>query len=67
MPQHGIHTEQMAMSNYVQLPGHVNFLQIDSGTAGLQFYDEGQLNFLYSESDFAKAKWHLVKGYLSSL
>ena len=55
------------MSNYVQLPGHVNFLQIDSGTAGLQFYDEGQLNFLYSESDFAKAKWHLVKGYLSSV
>ncbi|MBQ9653702.1 MAG: DUF1963 domain-containing protein [Bacteroidales bacterium] len=50
-----------------QLPGHVNFLQIDSGTAGLQFYDEGQLNLLYSEPDFAKAKWHLVKGYLSSL
>ena len=50
-----------------ELPGHVNFLQIDSGTAGLQFYDEGQLNLLYSESDFAKAKWHLVKGYMSSL
>jgi len=50
-----------------ELPGHVNFLQIDSGTAGLQFYDEGQLNLLYSETDFAKAKWHLVKGYLSSL
>ena len=50
-----------------ELPGHVNFLQIDSGTAGLQFYDEGQLNLLYSEADFLKAKWHLVKGYLSSL
>lgn len=50
-----------------ELPGHVNFLQIDSDTASLQFYDEGQLNLLYAESDFKKAKWHLVKGYLSSL
>ena len=50
-----------------ELPDHVNFLQIDSHTAGLQFYDEGQLNLLYSAQDFAAAKWRLVKCYMSSM
>lgn len=49
-----------------QLPGHVNFLQIDSETAGLRFYDEGQLNLLYSCEDFEKGLWKRVKAYLSS-
>ena len=49
-----------------EMPGHVNFLQIDSDTAGLRFYDEGMLNLLYSEADFAAGKWKLVKGYMTS-
>ena len=50
-----------------ELPGHVNFLQIDSDTTGLQFYDEGQLNLLYKPEELAAAKWKLVKCYMSSL
>lgn len=50
-----------------ELPGCLNFLQIDSDTAGLQFYDEGQLNLLYKPEELAAAKWKLVKCYMSSL
>ena len=50
-----------------ELPDCINFLQIDSDTAGLQFYDEGQLNLLYTPADLAAGKWKLVKCYLSSL
>lgn len=49
-----------------ELPGCVNFLQIDSDTAGLRFYDEGQLNLLYNEADMATGKWRLVKAYMTS-
>ena len=49
-----------------EMPDHVNFLQIDSGTAGLRFYDEGMLNLLYKAQDFAAGKWKLVKGYMTS-
>ena len=48
------------------LPSFVNFLQIDSDTAGLRFYDEGMLNLLYHPADFSAGKWKLVKGFLSS-
>ena len=47
-------------------PNHVNFLQIDSDTAGLRFYDSGMLNLLYAASDFAAGKWKLVHGYMCS-
>ncbi|MBQ7709738.1 MAG: DUF1963 domain-containing protein [Bacteroidales bacterium] len=46
------------------LPDHVNFLQIDSGTAGLDF-NGGVLNLLYKASDFEAGKWKIVKGYLT--
>ena len=49
-----------------ELPDCENFLQIDSDTAGLRFYDEGMLNLLYKSTDLAAGKWKLVKGYLSS-
>lgn len=49
-----------------EMPGHVNFLQIDSDTAGLRFYDEGMLNLLYKAADFEAGKWKLVKGYMTS-
>ena len=49
-----------------EMPDHVNFLQIDSDTAGLRFYDEGMLNLLYKAADFEAGKWKLVKGYMSS-
>ena len=49
-----------------ELPDYVNFLQIDSDTAGLRFYDEGMLNLLYSASDFQAGKWKLAKGFLAS-
>ena len=49
-----------------EMPDHVNFLQIDSDTAGLRFYDEGMLNLLYKSADFAAGKWKLVKGYMTS-
>ena len=49
-----------------EMEGYVNFLQIDSDTAGLRFYDEGMLNLLYKAEDFAAGKWKLVKGYMSS-
>lgn len=49
-----------------EMPDHVNFLQIDSDTAGLRFYDEGMLNLLYKSADFEAGKWKLVKGYMSS-
>jgi hypothetical protein len=48
------------------MEGCINFLQIDSDTAGLRFYDEGQLNLLYKEADFAAGKWKLVKAYMAS-
>ena len=50
-----------------EMEGYVNFLQIDSDTAGLRFYDEGMLNLLYKKADLEAGKWKLVKGYLSSL
>ena len=49
-----------------ELPDHMNFLQIDSDTAGLRFYDEGMLNLLYKNADLAAGKWKLVKGYMIS-
>ena len=49
-----------------EMEDYVNFLQIDSGTAGLRFYDEGMLNLLYKNADFAAGKWKLVKGYMTS-
>ena len=49
-----------------EMEGCVNFLQIDSDTAGLRFYDEGMLNLLYKASDFEAGKWKLVKGYMTS-
>ena len=49
-----------------EMEGYVNFLQIDSDTAGLRFYDEGMLNLLYKVSDFEAGKWKLVKGYMTS-
>lgn len=49
-----------------EMEGYVNFLQIDSDTAGLRFYDEGMLNLLYKNADFAAGKWKLVKGYMTS-
>ncbi|MBO4633800.1 MAG: DUF1963 domain-containing protein [Bacteroidales bacterium] len=49
-----------------EMPDHVNFLQIDSDTAGLRFYDQGMLNLLYKNADFAAGKWKLVKAYMSS-
>ena len=49
-----------------EMEGYVNFMQIDSDTAGLRFYDEGQLNLLYKESDFAVGKWKLIHGYMTS-
>ena len=49
-----------------EMEGYVNFLQIDSDTAGLRFYDEGMLNLLYKNADLAAGKWKLVKGYMSS-
>lgn len=49
-----------------EMPEHQNFLQIDSDTAGLRFYDGGMLNLLYKKADWEAGKWKLVKGYLSS-
>ncbi len=49
-----------------EMPEHQNFLQIDSDTAGLRFYDGGMLNLLYNKADWEAGKWKLVKGYLSS-
>lgn len=49
-----------------EMPDHVNFLQIDSDTAGLRFYDGGMLNLLYKNADFSAGKWKLVTGYMSS-
>ena len=49
-----------------EMEGYVNFLQIDSDTAGLRFYDEGMLNLLYKNADFSAGKWKLVKGYMTS-
>ena len=49
-----------------ELPDHQNFLQIDSDTAGLRFYDGGMLNLLYKNADLEAGKWKLIKGYLSS-
>ncbi len=42
-------------------PDPVNFLQIASGTAGLDFGGGGMLNLVYAPADFAAAKWRLVK------
>ena len=49
-----------------EMQGYVNFLQIDSDTAGLRFYDEGMLNLLYKPADMEAGKWKLVKGYMTS-
>ena len=49
-----------------EMEGYVNFLQIDSDTAGLRFYDEGMLNLLYKAADFEAGKWKLVKAYMAS-
>ena len=49
-----------------EMEGYVNFLQIDSDTAGLRFYDEGMLNLLYKPADLEAGKWKLVKGYMTS-
>ena len=49
-----------------EMEGCENFLQIDSDTAGLRFYDEGMLNLLYKNADLAAGKWKLVKGYMIS-
>ena len=46
--------------------GLENFLQIVSGTAGLQFPDEGTLSLQYSPADLAAGKWKLVKVRLGS-
>lgn len=48
-------------------PGLVNLLQIDSDTAGLQFFDEGQLNFLIDPKALSEGKFSTVKVYLCSL
>jgi hypothetical protein len=45
--------------------GLENFLQIVSGTAGLQFPDNGVLSLQYAGKDFAAGKWKLVKARLS--
>ena len=47
-----------------QFPDCVNFLQIASGTAGLQFQDGGMLNLIYKPSDFEAGKWKLVRGVM---
>ncbi len=39
-------------------------LEIVSGTAGLQFPDQGSLRFSYAPADWAAGKWKLVKGNL---
>ncbi len=49
-----------------EMEGCLNFLQIDSDTAGLRFYDGGMLNLLYKEADFAAGKWKLVHAYMTS-
>lgn len=41
----------------------VNFLQLASGTAGLDFGPDGALNLIYKASDLEAGKWKLVKGY----
>lgn len=43
----------------------VNFLQIDSGTAGIRFPEEGRLNLLYKKADLAAGKWKLLKAFLT--
>lgn len=48
------------------LPDHFNFLQIDSDTAGLRFYDEGQLNLLVPTADASRGTWKRMKAYLCS-
>lgn len=48
-------------------PGHVNFLQVDSDTAGLRFYDGGMLNLLYTAEDFDAGRWKRVKAWMTSL
>ena len=49
-----------------EMPLCENFLQIDSDTAGLRFYDGGMLNLLYKATDRAAGKWKLIKAYMSS-
>ena len=49
-----------------EIPDSVYFLQIASGTAGLQFPDGGLLNLLYKNADLTAGKWKLVKGYLTA-
>ena len=46
------------------MPDHVNFLQLATGTAGLQFADGQLLHLLYKTADFEAGKWKIVKGYL---
>lgn len=47
-----------------EFPDCVNFFQIASGTAGLQFQDDGMLNLIYKPSDFETGKWKLVRGVM---
>lgn len=47
-----------------EFPDCVNFLQIASGTAGLQFQEGGMLNLIYKPSDFEAGKWKLVRGVM---
>lgn len=42
----------------------VNFLQIASGTGGLDFGPDGPLNLVYTPADFSAGKWKLVRGLL---
>ena len=49
-----------------EMEGCINFLQIDSDTAGLRFYDGGMLNLLYKPADLATGKWKLVHAYMTS-
>ncbi len=57
VPSHGKTLEE--------LPDHCNFLQLASGTAGLEFPEGSLLNLLYKKADMEAGKWKIIKGCLA--
>ena len=47
-------------------PDHVNFLQIVSGTAGLEFPEGEVLRVLWTAAEHAKGNWKRVRTFLSA-
>ena len=47
-------------------PDLVSFLQVVSGTAGLEFPEEGVLRVLWTAAEHAKANWKRVRTFLSA-